>query len=167
MKKLAVLLGLFLSFMLMFSSGYAMKLSSAAFTDNGFIPIKYSCKGEDISPPLQWTETPPETQSFVLILSDPDAPMGAWDHWIVVNIPSTQTVLAEDVKSLETLPNSWGSTIYKGPCPPSGTHHYVFDLYALNIRQLNLPKNTDKNSLLIALKPHILDSAQLVGLFQK
>lgn len=152
--------------MLFFTTGYAMKLSSAAFSNNGFIPPQYSCKGEDISPPLQWEDYPPETQSFVLIMSDPDAPMGTWDHWIVVNIPSTQTSLAEDTKSLNMLPNSWGRKDYGGPCPPSGTHHYIFDLYALDTK-LDLPANSDKKLLLSTIKPHIIDSAKLTGLFQK
>lgn len=150
------------------TSGYAMKLSSPAFSDNSFIPVKYSCKGKDVSPPLQWEDIPAKTQSFVLILSDPDAPLGTWDHWIVVNIPSTQISLAENSTSVNMLPNSWGRKDYGGPCPPSGLHHYVFDLYALDTKlDLSSNPNLNKQSLLSKIKPHIIDIAQLTGLFQK
>jgi Raf kinase inhibitor-like YbhB/YbcL family protein len=161
---------LFFILLLIFNQGYAMKLTSTAFEHNGWIPVKYSCKGEDISPPLEWQDVPKETKSFVLILSDPDAPMGTWDHWIVINLNSSQTSLPENTTShtisLEMLPNSWGKNNYGGPCPPSGTHHYIFDLYALDTK-LTLSQNTDKKTLLKTIKPHIIETAQLVGLFQK
>ena len=155
--------GLLLGLLLFFTSGYAMELSSPAFCQKGWIPAKYTCTGEDISPPLAWDGVASKTQSFVLILSDLDAPRG-WDHWIVFNLPSTLRALPENTNLGETLSNSWGKKSYQGPCPPSGTHRYVFDLYALDTK-LGLLKNSDKKLLLEKLKPHILDSGQLIGLF--
>src|SRR5207248_6983226 len=118
-----------------------MKLISTEFSEGKEIPIKYTCDGEDIAPPLSWTNEPKETKSFVLIMNDPDAPVGNWDRWIVYNIPAETHVLASNTSlpkgTLEGL-NSWGKSQYGGPCPPDRRHRYFFKLYALDIT-LNLP----------------------------
>lgn len=143
----------------------ALTLTSSAFQHNGFIPAKYTCEGDNISPPLSWNDVPDNTRSFVLILDDPDAPMGTWDHWILYNIPYDMRELAEDFQSKNTLIlngiNSWNKTNYGGPCPPAGTHRYVFKLYALDI-ELS-PHSMDKKAIESAIKGHILEETQIVG----
>ena len=114
---------------------------SPDFTDGGPIPARYTCDGENIPPTLAWGEPPAGTLSFVLIVDDPDGALGTWTHWIVYNLPAeTRTVdtltrpgvLINNVAILFGE-NSWGNQVYNGPCPPSGTHHYIFQLYALDI----------------------------------
>lgn len=150
-----------------------MKLSSPIFNHEEMIPSKYSCKGDDISPPLKWEDPPSGTQSFVLICDDPDAPMGTWDHWIVFNIPAKETELPEDIPSQNRLPNnalhgqnSWGRNDYGGPCPPSGIHRYFFKLYALDIL-LDLEAGANKNQVMEKMEGHILENCELMGRFQK
>lgn len=146
-----------------------MRIESSAFTHEGWIPKQYSCKGLDVSPPLQWVDVPKGTQSLVLIVDDPDAPMGLWTHWVLFNIAPTQTVLATNA----SLPagaisgkNSWGHTGYGGPCPPSGTHRYFFKLYALDTL-LTLTALATQQEVLKAIQPHILAEAELMGHFSK
>ncbi len=107
-------------------------LESPAFASNSAIPVLYTCKGGDHSPPLVWKDAyGSDTQSFVLTVEDPDALTGVWDHWVLYNIPPIVRQLAEDGNS--TLPsglNSWGTPVYRGPCPPQGTHRYIFTLYS-------------------------------------
>ena len=103
-----------------------MRITSTAFEPEGDIPSRYTCDGEDISPPLAIEDLPPETVSLVLVMDDPDAPMGTWDHWLAYDIePRTQ--IPEAVEGLGTPgTNSWERTGYGGPCPPGGTHRYFF-----------------------------------------
>jgi Raf kinase inhibitor-like YbhB/YbcL family protein len=115
------------------------KLESEAFNDNELIPIKYCCDGQNISPPLHWINPPDNTVSFILIMDDPDAPHGTWDHWIIYNMPKEIRELAEGLKvSVLPLPaqlasNSWHHKSYGGPCPPYGEEHrYYFKLYGNN-----------------------------------
>ena len=143
-----------------------MEIQSPAFENNGYIPSKYTCQGEDINPPLQISQVPQEAKSLVLIVDDPDAPMGTWVHWVVWNIPPKIKEISE--KSLpqgavEGL-NDFQKHSYGGPCPPSGTHRYFFKLYALDTI-LNLDTSSTKNDLERAMKGHILDQAQLIGLY--
>ncbi len=144
-----------------------LKLTSPAFEHNGKIPDRYTCKGKDVNPPLNIEGAPAETQSFVLIVDDPDAPVGIWDHWIVLNIPLISEIEEDSVPlgASEGL-NSFGRTAYGGPCPPSGTHRYFFKLYALDTL-LRLDKNTQKEEVEKAMKGHILDRAELIGLYSK
>lgn len=144
----------------------SLELTSSAFMDGGFIPILYTCKGSDISPELKWTGVPAGTKSFVLIMDDPDAPHGTWDHWVLYNIPANVMELPEDVAALpkgtEVGLNSWNKNSYGGPCPPSGVHRYFFKLYALDA--ILMPqKNMTKSLLLKSIEGHVLASAQLVG----
>ncbi len=145
-----------------------MKLNSSAFENNQLIPAKYTCDGEDISPPLEISGVPEGSQSLVLIVDDPDAPMGTWDHWIVWNInPSTSSIEENSVpeEAIEGM-NSFGKQPYGGPCPPSGTHHYHFKLYALDTK-LELDSSSEKKDVEKAMENHILDRAELIGLYQR
>jgi len=147
----------------------AMNLTSSAFSHGQAIPVQYSCKGADVSPPLAWDEPPAGTRSFVLIMDDPDAPRGTWDHWVIFNIPAERRALPEDFQPAEPLVvgrNSWGRSDYGGPCPPSGTHRYFFRLYALDT-PLSLSSNANKKEVLAALEGHALGMAELMGTFSK
>lgn len=119
----------------------AFILESSAFNNGGSIPSKYTCDDDDISPPLSWRDAPTDTKSFVLIVDDPDAPVGTWDHWLLYNIPAATHELAENLTSAPDGAhggkNSWGKTTYGGPCPPDREHRYFFKLYALDSK-LNL-----------------------------
>lgn len=146
-----------------------MKLTSSAFTQGQSIPAKFSCKGADVSPALAWDEPPAGTQSFALIMDDPDAPMGTWDHWVLFNIPPETRALPEAFQPaapIVTGRNSWGKNAYGGPCPPSGTHRYFFRLYALDTT-LNLSASANKKAVLTAMQGHILAQTELMGTFSK
>lgn len=149
--------------------GVAMKITSAAFQDGGLIPRKYTCDGEDLSPPLAWADLPRETQSIALIADDPDAPRGTWVHWVIYDLPPEARELSEGVPPADTLPNGakqgrndFGKIGYGGPCPPRGTHRYFFKLYALD-RKLGLPAGKTKQELLDAMRGYVLAEAQLMG----
>jgi hypothetical protein len=151
----------------------SMVLTSAAFQDGGRIPSKYTCDGDGISPPLAWNGVPRGTKSIALILDDPDAPKGVFTHWVIFNIPATDNSLHENVQTSGTLPNgatqgsnSGGRIGYTSPCPPSGTHHYVFHLYALDV-QLNLQAGATEQDLLTAITGHVLAEAKLTGLYSR
>jgi Raf kinase inhibitor-like YbhB/YbcL family protein len=150
-----------------------MKLTSTAFSENASIPIKYTCKGQDVSPSLSWNEPPAGTRSFALVMDDPDAPMATWVHWVLFNLPGTARGLPEGLPSTPTFKDgsaqgltSARSVGYHGPCPPSGTHRYFFKLYALDIT-LALTSNDDTAALLEAMQGHILAQAELIGTFSK
>lgn len=143
-----------------------MKLKSTAFEDNSNIPSEYTCDGEDVSPQLSWDDPPEGTNSFALSVTDPDAPGGEWIHWLVYDIP-------KDVRSLKRgkLPaeaklvvNDFSKKEYGGPCPPSGTHRYIFTLYALDSEHL---ENLDKYNFFKEVKKHTLEKAQLTGLYRR
>ncbi len=154
-----------------------MKLTSPSFVNQGDIPKKYTCDGEDISPALEWSEVPEGTKSFALIVDDPDAPDPAnprmtWVHWVLYNLPATAVSLPEGaVKkdlpegTMEGL-NDWKKTGYGGPCPPIGKHRYFHKLYALDVvlEDLNLP---GKAKIEKAMEGHVLLKAELVGLYQR
>lgn len=154
-----------------------MKLRSPAFVDQGEIPRKYTCDGEDHSPPLAWSDIPADTKSLALIVDDPDAPDPkaprlVYVHWVLYNIPPAAAGLAEAVRpknlpagTLEGL-NDWGRTGYGGPCPPIGRHRYFHKLYALDkvLRDLGQPT---KAQLLAVMEDHVLAEAQLVGTYQR
>ena len=145
-----------------------MKLQSSAFEDGGVIPTKYTCDGENISPPLAIGGVPSGTASLVLIVDDPDAPGGSWVHWTVWNIPPDTTKIAEGGLPNGTIEGttSFGTKGYGGPCPPRGTHRYIFRLYALNI-PLNVPLTSDVPDIKEAMKDHMLGDAQLMGMYTK
>jgi hypothetical protein len=152
------------------SSQTTIELTSTAFVAGEPIPQTYTCDGADISPPLSWGEPPDGTQSFALIMDDPDAPVGTFVHWIAFNIPAGTSSLPEDVPAQEQIPggglqgkNSFRNLGYGGPCPPSGsTHEYVFKLYALDTT-LDLEAGANKRSLVNAMEGYILARAELTG----
>ena len=153
----------------------ALELKSDAFVNGQSIPVKYSCTGKNISPALSWSEPPAGTQSFALIVDDPDAPMGTWVHWVLYNIKPDRRSLQEDLpmtgKNIDPNAvfvgkNSSGNIGYDGPCPPSGTHRYYFRLYALDTTIGLLPGAT-RDKILKEMEGHILAQGELMGTFSK
>ncbi|MDP3998544.1 MAG: YbhB/YbcL family Raf kinase inhibitor-like protein [bacterium] len=144
-----------------------LTLKSPAFNHNDSIPSKYTCQGENINPPLEISGIHPATKSIALIVDDPDAPAGTWVHWTGWNIPPTTKDILENSRLNGTEgTTSFGKPGYGGPCPPSGTHRYFFKLYALDTT-LELPSTAKKEELEKAMKEHILDKTELIGLYQK
>lgn len=152
-----------------------MDLSSTAFTQGGDIPRHYTCEGDDVAPPLLWSDVPDRAQSLALIVDDPDAPDPAaptmtWVHWVLVDIPPNAAAIPEGGQPLpdgsrEGL-NDWHRTGYGGPCPPVGRHRYFFKLYALDTLLPGLHRPT-KADLERAMQGHMLAQAQLVGTYQR
>ena len=150
----------------------AMALTSEAFEHGKPIPKKYTADGADVSPPLRWSNVPEGTKSFALICDDPDG--GAWVHWVACNIPAATSGLDEGASSVKagvTLAgkdgkNSWETVGWQGPDPPSGTHRYIFKLYALDA-ELALPAGADKPAVLKAIEGHVLATAELMGTYKR
>jgi hypothetical protein len=145
-----------------------MKLTSTAFEDQGTIPVRYTCQGEGINPPLQITDVPIETVSLVLTIHDPDSPSGNYVHWTMWDISPTTTEIAE-----ASVPNdavegitSAGKPGYVGPCPGNGVHRYIFTLYALDTK-LKLNSEIDLTGLQQVIDGHILTSTTLMGRYEK
>lgn len=145
-----------------------MKLTSSAFNYNNQIPPKYTCDGEDINPPLHFSDIPEGTRSFALTVDDPDAPSGNWDHWILWNIEPNVFEIAEDSipPTAVSGDNDFKRTNWGGPCPPSGNHRYFFKLYALD-SILVLEKGSRKSELLQAMEGHIIDRTELIGFYSR
>ena len=143
-----------------------LDITSPVFKNDGMIPAKYSCEGADISPALQLGKIPAGAKSLALILHDPDAPMpGGFTHWVMWNM-ALDGKIPENYKGADQGNNGMKQNGYKGMCPPTGTHHYHFMVYALDTK-LTLDKNTDKAGLEKAMQGHILASGDLVGLYKK
>jgi len=138
---------------------------SQAFGQKQKIPSKYTCDGDDVNPPLKIEQLPSEAKSLVLIIDDPDAPSGTWDHWVVWNIPPTDKIEENAVPGIEGT-NSFGKHSYGGPCPPSGTHRYYFKVYALDA-ELKLGSNSKKKDVEKAMQNHILAKGELIGLYSR
>ncbi len=157
-------------------SSTKLDIISDAFGNNSFIPEKYGCKGENISIPLEWKGAQDGAKSFAILAEDPDVPHQIWVHWILFNIDKNIFKLKEnfnidDYKSkspnIKEGSNSYKKSEYSGPCPPEGqTHKYVFRIYALD-KFLDLNTGASKEELLKAMEGHILDTAELVGLYKK
>lgn len=139
-------------------------LTSNAFQHGDPIPSKYTCDGDDLSPPLAWTNPPEGTASFALLVDDPDAPVGDWVHWLLYNIPPNAREIPEGGLLGHSGANSWPKLGYGGPCPPNGTHRYFFKLYALDT-QLDLTQDAKKADLLKAMEERILAQAELMGVY--
>lgn len=152
----------------------AFEISTAAFPREQAIPEKFTCKGQDVSPPLRWTGVPDGTKSFALIMDDPDAPAGTWVHWVVYNIPVSVTEFVENMPRDPELKdgtrqgrNGFGKAGYNGPCPPPGTQHrYHFRLYALSA-VLDLKPGATRMQLDRAMAHKILDKTDLMGKFKR
>ncbi|NQT32953.1 MAG: YbhB/YbcL family Raf kinase inhibitor-like protein [Candidatus Omnitrophica bacterium] len=142
-----------------------MKLTSPDFKNNEHIPSEFTCQGEDVNPGLIIEDIPASAVSLALVVDDPDAPMGNWDHWIVFDMPLLGRVERDSVPGRQGV-NDFGRLNYGGPCPPSGTHRYFFKLYALDAG-LGLEEGIAKGALEKAMEPHILEVAELVGLYKK
>jgi Raf kinase inhibitor-like YbhB/YbcL family protein len=146
-------------------------ISSAGFSDNTTIPPIYSCDGNDISPPLSWSNAPEGTKSFALILKSPDWSAGLVYLWIVYNIPNTMTSLTEGANrnlpdGISVGTNYYNETTYRGPCPPDSlSHHYVFTLYALDTL-LDLPTSIEGDDFLLKINSHIIQQTSLTGVFK-
>lgn len=150
-----------------------MELHSSAFREGQAIPERYAHQNENVSPPLEWSDVPPDTQSLALVVEDPDAPSGTFGHWVLFNLPPDRKSLDEGAsnhsKHLETAEqglNDFGEIGYGGPQPPSGTHRYFFRLLALDttLRAQGDPKRTD---LLSAIKGHVIEESRLMGTYTK
>jgi Raf kinase inhibitor-like YbhB/YbcL family protein len=155
----------------------AFALRSSSFSPDGSIPTKYTCEGDDLSPPLAWSDAPPGTKSFVLIVDDPDAPdpkapRMTWVHWVLYNLPASASALPEGVAPAALPPgtgqglNDWKRTGYGGPCPPVGRHRYFHKMYALKVVLPDL-KTPTKKQLEQAMKGHVLAETALIGTYQK
>lgn len=151
----------------------ALSVNSTAFQENQPIPSKYTCDGQNISPPIRWGSAPEGTRSFALIAEDPDAPSGTFVHWVIYNIPANENSLPEGTPGDKALQsgaqqgtNDFHKIGYGGPCPPSGTHRYFFKLYALDTK-LALYEGATRQDLEKAMQGHILAEGQLMGTYQK
>ncbi len=156
------------------SQAVAFDLTSSAFTPGAEIPIKYTCDGPNVSPPLRWSEPPGETKAYVLIADDPDAPGGTWVHWVLYGVPPSVRQLPEGVPARGEVAaigrqglNDFRRTGYGGPCPPRGpAHRYFFRLYAVD-REISLPPGKTKSEALQAIDGHVLGTAELMGRYQR
>lgn len=155
------------------ASGAGFSLSSSAFAPGAQIPASYTCVGSNLSPPLRWEAPPPGTRSFVLVVTDPDAPGGEFVHWVLYDLPGSMSALPEGVPGLPTVPggarqgvNDFRRVGYGGPCPPPGRpHRYVFTLYALDLPRLPVRDRATRVQVTHAMAGHILDTATLTALF--
>jgi Raf kinase inhibitor-like YbhB/YbcL family protein len=155
----------------------ALRITSPAFSDGAPMPAKFTCEGQDVSPPLAWSGVPDGTKSLVLIVDDPDAPdpkapRMTWVHWVLYDLPPSATGLAEGVAASALPPgtkvglNDWKRADFGGPCPPIGRHRYFHKLYALDTKLPGLSKPT-KAKVEAAMQGHVLAQAQLIGTYQK
>src|SRR5438132_6554719 len=159
------------------SNAMTLKITSSAFQQGGSIPAKYTCEGQDVSPPLAWAGPPGSAMSIAMIVDDPDAPDPAkpqrvYVHWVAYNIPVNSSLGENASKS--GMPkgavqgkNDWGKPEYGGPCPPMGRHHYFFKIYALDTTLTGLSSGATKADLERAIKGHVVDSGELMGTYQK
>ncbi len=150
-----------------------MKIYSTAFAEGEMIPKRFTCDGENVSPPLFLEAIPEDAESLVLICDDPDAPVGHWDHWLLFNIPADQKKIPEAIPPEKILKNgavhgrnSWGKLGYGGPCPPSGVHRYYFRLLALN-RVLTLAVGAPRDQLEKSIEDAVIDSCETMGRYSR
>ena len=149
-----------------------MKLASSAFDHEGKIPSKYTCDGQNISPPLRIENVPKGAASLILLMDDPDVPKhirsdGMWDHWVLFNIPiSTSDIPEGSVPQSVQGINTSGELVYQGPCPPDREHRYYFKLYALDV-ELDLPAGVSKVEVEKAMRGHIIEEVVLMGRYDR
>ena len=147
--------------------GVHMKLTTV-FEHNGNIPSIYTCDGKDLAPELNISDVPAAAKELVLIVDDPDAPMGTWVHWVLYNIPTTTTKI--DNKNLphgtKQGMTDFGRIGWGGPCPPNGQHRYFFKLYAID-KKLDLPDGLTKKEIENAIKSHIMEKTEIIGLYKR
>jgi Raf kinase inhibitor-like YbhB/YbcL family protein len=140
-------------------------VKSAAFGNNERIPVKYTCDGADVNPPVTIDGVPEEAKTLVLIVDDPDA-MGTFTHWVVWNIPATTRRIEENTTPGKEGISSYGKHSYGGPCPPTGTHRYFFKVYALDT-ELDLKLSSTKRDVAKAMEGHVLAEGELLGLYSR
>lgn len=152
----------------------AFAVSSPAFAEGSTLPRKYTLDGENLSPPLEWSDPPRGTRSYALICEDPDAPSGTFRHWAVCNISGDQNGLSEGIgtappQNCKFAMNDFGHAAYDGPRPPAGhgLHHYHFRLAALDTDRVDLPPEISADDLWRTLQPHVLDQAETIGTYQR
>jgi len=154
----------------------AFQIKSSAFKNGERIPKKYTCEGEDISPPVEWSGAPEGTKSFVLIVDDPDAPIGTFNHWVVYDIPASKNSLPEGVQKKPEIEggikqgrNDFGKIGWGGPCPPPGhgTHRYFFKIKAISQETLRLPPGASKSEVLKAIDGKVLGEAEFFGTYSR
>ncbi len=149
----------------------AFTLNTTGFLDQGVLPVLYTCDGKDVPPEFDWTNVPPKTATFAMILTDPDAPGGTFYHWVLYNIPKTVTTFPD---SMEKVPagvmvgkNSFGKEGYNGPCPPKGTSHsYIFTFYALD-NKLDVPPGAEGSTVLKAMQGHVINKVTLTAVYSR
>lgn len=150
----------------------ALRLTIRAFPEGGTIPKLHTCEGADLSPALEWEGEPPETKSFALIVDDPDAPVGVWNHWLLYDIPASVHALPQGYKpgsAGQSGTNDFGRLGYGGPCPPKGhgPHRYFFKLFAVDVPSLGVSAGAKRSALDNALKGHVLAEAQYMGRYER
>ena len=143
----------------------SLVLSSRTFDDNGEIPRKYTCDGLNVNPPIDISFIPQQTKSLAVIMEDPDAPISSWTHWLLWNLPVTHQIRENTFLGKNGI-NDFSRHFYCGPCPMTGTHHYIFKVYALNCL-LNLPVNTRKPDLEKAMAGNVLAFGELTGVYAR
>jgi hypothetical protein len=145
----------------------AFALTSPAFLEGETIPRQYTCEGDNIAPPLAWSDPPGKARGFALIMDDPDAPNGTFTHWLLYDIPATATHLADQPLG-KALRSDFGRNAYGGPCPPvgHGPHRYFFTLYAVDVPSLSV-NGRSRAALERALRTHTLATAQLMGQYER
>ncbi len=165
---------LVISLILFSINSFALNLTSSVFENGGYIPDRYTCDGKNYSPPLTWNQVPKGTKSFVLIVDDPDAPVGTWVHWIVYSVPSDLKGLEENIdkeklnsSGAKAGKNDFGRIGYGGPCPPSGqTHKYLFKLYALD-QDITIEEGATKSEIINQIQGRIISETKLIGFYQR
>ena len=150
----------------------SFQITVSGFADGGTIPQRHTCEGQDLSPALDWAGAPAGAKSFVLIVDDPDAPVGTWNHWLLYDLPATTESLAEAARPpapARSGRNDFGRLGYGGPCPPRGhgPHRYYFRLYAVEVASLGLPEGVSRADLDRALRPHVLAETQYLGRYER
>jgi hypothetical protein len=146
-----------------------MRITSSAFQEGETIPTRYTCDGDDDSPDLQWSNVPASTQSFAMIMDDPDAPGTTWTHWVLFDISPEARGIEEEGSAGMVGSNNAKKVGYSGPCPPSGhgPHRYFFTLYALDIPSLNLSEGAAREEVQAAMEDHVLAEAQVMGRYER
>lgn len=150
----------------------ALKLSITAFSEGAGIPKLHTCEGADVSPALEWSGEPADTASFALIVDDPDAPAGTWNHWLLFDIPAAAHSLAQGYKPGQlgvSGTNDFGRPGYGGPCPPKGhgPHRYFFRLYAVRVASLGLKAGAKRADLDRTLRGHVLAETHYMGRYER
>lgn len=150
----------------------AFRLNTPAFTDGGPIPLRHTCDGQDLSPPLAWSDPPGGAKSFALIMDDPDAPSGTFTHWVLFDVPAATRELAEGQRpggTGQSGRNDFGRAGYGGPCPPRGhgSHRYGFTVYALDVATIGASGGAARDQVEQAIKGHLLGTAKLMGRYER